>query len=143
MSESGIHLCDPVTKDFLGPMILRLDSFALVIIIVAFGVAITWLVAQFKARRKFYRRIVAEARSPVLVYNSRGKLVDLTPGLLIFERRPAEPITSLQGLSTHLSHSKNQVEIDSIVYRCAVKSLVDKKWGEYVVAELAVKGRKN
>lgn len=146
-------MCDEPVRDslvrpgrggFLGILMSMLFGlFGSVVIIVAVVVALLWFVARFRARRKFYRRIVALATKPVLVYNNRGELFDLTPGLLIFERRPADPITSKERLFTHLSHTRNRVEIDSIVYRCTVKSLVDKKWGEYTVAELEVEGRSN
>ena len=119
---------------------LLLDIVVVVAILLPFAVAAI-LLLHASTRRRFYRRISQSSPNPVVVFDSRGRLAALTPGLLIFQRRPPAALASHATLLTHLSHTKNRVEIDSIVYCCTLKSLVDRKWGKYCVVELEKVGR--
>ena len=115
---------------------------AIPVLLPAALIVLTWILVRIRAQRRFFARVAGEFSLPVLVYDRRGRLRYLSPGLLIFDKTPPVSILTQSALIAQLSRSDKLVEVDSIIYRCELNSLTDKNRGAYCVATLEFVGRK-
>lgn len=119
-----------------------LTYFVLMLVTVA-TLLLIWILIRAWSERRFFFRISSEYPLPVLIYDYRGRLRYLSPGILIFDRKPPVSILTHSALLTQLSHPEKLVEVDSIIYRCELNSLTDKNRGDYCVATLEFVRRKS
>ncbi len=114
--------------DWLTIFLLMLATFVALVLV--------WILIRAWAERRFFARIASNNPLPVLIYDHRGRLRYLSPGILIFDKKPPVSILTQSSIAARMSHPEKLVEVDSIVYRCELNSLTGKNRRSYCVATL-------
>ncbi len=118
-------------------------TYCVLMLVTALTLVLIWFVIRAWSERRFFFRVSSKYPLPVLIYDNRGRLRYLSPGILIFNKKPPVSILTQSTLVTQVSHPEKLVEVDSIIYRCELNSLTDKNRATYCVATLEFVRRKS
>lgn len=106
-------------------------------------VVVAIITARFRLRHAVLCEVLAHSPSPMLVYDSNGRLIFATPGLVLFDQADTRRVRRLANLGIEVSldrEVKGELIIDSNRYHYTAKPLILKKDRRVILIRLDYQG---